>query len=131
MELQISQEAAQYPGCSLPTTILRFENGVRASFNVGMNLGEDSNSRFDRLYIHGDKGSSRSSVEYNQQGDVSYTIYQGDKVIERKVNVPQNYSLEVEQLGRCILEGEKQHVTPEFSIKNAELMDKVFHEIGW
>ncbi|MBO4783819.1 MAG: Gfo/Idh/MocA family oxidoreductase, partial [Lachnospiraceae bacterium] len=42
--------------------IIRFENGVRASFNVGMILGENTNSRFDRLYIHGDKGSIRSDV---------------------------------------------------------------------
>ncbi len=115
----------------LTAAILRFENDVRASFNVGMNLGEDSNSRFDRLYIHGDKGCIRSSVEYNQQGEVSYEIHKDGEVIERKINVPQNYSLEIEQLGRCILDGEKPHISPEFSIKNAELMDKVFAEIGW
>ena len=34
--------------------------------------------------------------------------------------------LEVEQLGRCIERGEEQHITPEFSIKNAELLDKIW-----
>ena len=43
--------------------IIRFENGVRASFNVGMILGQNTNSRFDRLYINGSKGSIRSDVE--------------------------------------------------------------------
>ena len=46
--------------------MIRFENGARASFNVGMILGDNSNSRFDRLYIHGTKGSIRSEVEYNR-----------------------------------------------------------------
>ena len=111
--------------------IMRFKNGVRASFNIGMILGENTNSRFDRLFIHGSKGSIRSDVEYNQEGDVSYSIYTGDGVIERKVTVPHNYKLEIEQLGRCILNGEKPHITPEFSIKNAKLIDTVLNEIGF
>lgn len=111
--------------------IIRFKNGARASFNVGMILGENSNSRFDRLYIHGTKGSIRSDVEYNQAGEVSYKIFTNDGVIERKVSVPQNYSLEIENMSRCILYGDKLHVTPDFSIKNAKLIDKVLKEIGY
>ncbi|MCR4625591.1 MAG: Gfo/Idh/MocA family oxidoreductase [Lachnospiraceae bacterium] len=111
--------------------IIRFKNGARASFNVGMILGENSNSRFDRLYIHGTKGSIRSDVEYNQAGEVSYKIFTNDGVIERKISVPQNYSLEIENMSRCILYGDKLHVTPDFSIKNAELIDKVLKEIGY
>lgn len=111
--------------------IIRFKDGARASFNVGMILGENSNSRFDRLYIHGTKGSIRSDVEYNQAGEVSYKIFTNDGVIERKVSVPQNYSLEIENMSRCIMYGDKLHVTPDFSIKNAELIDKVLKEIGY
>lgn len=45
-----------------------------------MILGENTNARYDRLYIHGSKGSIRSDVEYNQQGEVSYKVYkQRDK----------------------------------------------------
>ncbi len=115
--------------------IIRFKNGVRASFNVGMILGQNTNSRFDRLYIHGTKGSIHSEVEYNQEGNVSYKIVENgwsdNKVIERKISVPHNYALELEQLNQCILGNEKPHISPEFSIKNAELMDKVFKEIGY
>ena len=111
--------------------IIRFENGARASFNVGMMLGENTNSRFDRLFIHGDKGSIRSDVEYNQEGNLSYKIFTKDGVIEKSVFVPHNYCMEVEQLGRCILGDEKPHVTPEFSMKNAELIDKILEEIGY
>ena len=115
----------------MTAAIIRFENGARASFNVGMMLGVNTNSRFDRLYVHGSKGSIRSEVEYNQEGDVSYRIFTDKGVTERKVSIPQTYSLEIEQLGRCILYGEKPHITPEFSLKNTRLMDSVFDEIGY
>lgn len=115
----------------LTAGLIKFRNGIRASFNVGMNLGEDSNSRYDRLFIHGSKGSIRSQVEYNQEGNVSYELHTPEGVIRREVFVPHNYSLEVEQLGRCILQGEQPHVTPEFSIRNAELLDQILKEIGY
>ena len=115
----------------MTAALIRFKNGVRASFNVGMILGVNTNSRFDRLYIHGSKGSIRSGVEYNQEGEVSYSIHTEQGVTERKITVPQNYSLEVAQLGRCILSGEKPHISSDFSIRNAELMDKVLEEMGW
>ena len=115
--------------------IIRFKNGVRASFNIGMILGQNTNSRFDRLFIHGTKGSIRSEVEYNQEGEVKYKIVENgwsdNKVIERKISVPHNYALELEQMNQCIMGNQKPHITPEFSIKNAELMDKVFKEIGY
>ncbi|MBO4457391.1 MAG: Gfo/Idh/MocA family oxidoreductase [Butyrivibrio sp.] len=116
---------------SMTSAILRFSNGVRAAFNVGMVLGKNTDSRYDRLYIHGTKGSIRSDVEYNQQGEGFYKIFTQDDVIERKVNIPQNYSLEIAQMCRCINGVETPHVSPEFSIKNAELMDKILTEIGY
>ena len=117
------------------SAIVRLKNGVRASFNIGMILGQNTNSRFDRLYIHGTKGNIRSEVEYNQEGEVSYRIVENawsdKKVVERRISVPHNYALELEQLNQCILGNATPHITPEFSIKNAELMDKVFKEIGY
>ncbi|MBR5368850.1 MAG: Gfo/Idh/MocA family oxidoreductase [Lachnospiraceae bacterium] len=111
--------------------LIRFKNGTRATFNVGMVLGKDSNFRFDRLYIHGDKGSIRSDVEYNREGDVSYMVYSTEGVVERKIRVPQNYALEVEQFGNCILKGEEPIVTPDFSIRNAQLMEKILEKTGY
>ena len=111
--------------------ILKFDNGMRASFNVGMILGENTNSRFDRLYIHGSEGAIRSEVEYNQEGDVTYRIETKDGMIVRSVSNPQNYSLEIEQLGNCILHDEKPLITEEFSLRNAKLIDTVLSEIGY
>lgn len=115
----------------LTNAIIKFKNGVNATFTVGMMLGKDSGSRFDKLYIHGSKGAIRSDVEFNQSGELSYKIYLDKEIIERKISVPQNYSLEIAQLNSCILNGETQHITPDFSIKNAELMDEVFRKIGY
>ena len=96
-----------------------------------MNLGQNSNSRFDRLYIHGTKGCIKSDIEYNQAGKLSYQIIIENGVTERKIDVPQNYSLEITQLGECISSGAKPFVSPEFSIKNAKFMDAVLKEIGF
>lgn len=116
---------------SMTSAILRFSDGTRAAFNVGMILGEDTNARYDHLYIYGSKGCIKSDVEYNQQGDVSYQVITDNGAAERKISIPQNYSLEIAQLGRCILTGEKPFVSKEFSLRNAALMDRIFKTIGY
>lgn len=115
----------------ITTGFICFKNGVRASFNVGMILGKNTNARVDRLYIHGTKGFIKSDVEYNQSGKLCYQIVTNSGVVERCIDVPQNYSLETEQLGKCILEGAKPFIPQEFSLKNAILMDAVFKETGY
>ena len=115
----------------MTTGYVQFKGGERASFNVGMIFGQESNSRFDRLYVHGSKGCIKSDVEYNQEGKFSYKIFVGKKVIERKIKAPQNYSLEIDNLSACVLGGSAPLISPEFSIKNAKFMDAVFKEIGY
>ena len=116
---------------SMTSAVIRFKNGARASFDAGMVLGVNTHSRYDRLYIHGSKGSIRSEVEYNREGDVTYRIFTDGRVTERKVSIPQNYALEIAQMCRCIEGKETPHITPAFSIKNAELIDGVLKEIGY
>lgn len=110
--------------------ILKFDNGIRASFNVGMMLGFKG-ARYDRLYIHGSEGVIISEVEYNQAGEYRYRIIKDGEETERKGFAPQNYSLEVQQLCNAIKGSESAYITPEFSIRNAELIDKVLIEIGY
>ena len=116
---------------AVTTGFIRFRNGARASFNVGMVLGQNTNARFDRLYIHGTKGCIKSDVEFNQSGKISYKIFTEKGLKERKIKVPQNYSLEVEQLGKCILSGDSPFVTSDFSIKNSKLIDMIMKESGY
>ncbi|MBQ2609669.1 MAG: Gfo/Idh/MocA family oxidoreductase [Butyrivibrio sp.] len=119
-------------GADISTSaIVRFANGARASFNVGMILGKEKPARLDRLYIHGSNGHIISDVEYNQQGDVSYKIFTQGKEIERKVSIPQNYFLEIQQMSKCVAGEAVPFITPEFSMSNAKLMDMVLKEIGY
>ena len=111
--------------------IMGFKNGARAAFDVGMVLGKDSNARFDRLNVHGTKGDIHSMVPYNESGDVTYNIISEGRHITRMINVPSNYTLEVKSMGESILTGKPQFITPEFSIKNAELLDKLLKCINY
>ena len=113
------------------SSLMKFENGVRAAFNVGMIFDPGKNGRKDMLYIHGSKGIISSDVEYNQEGDLKYIIISEGKRIDRTVHSEQNYALEIEQLGRCIETGETPHITEEFSIRNAGLLDTILSKIGY
>ncbi|MCR5268612.1 MAG: Gfo/Idh/MocA family oxidoreductase [Lachnospiraceae bacterium] len=113
------------------SALMRFENGARAAFTVGMIFPPGTDARKDRLYVHGSKGVIGSEVEYNQAGELSYTILTEDERVERKVTAPQNYRLEVEQFCRCIENGEAPHVTADFSIRNAKVLDVILDQIGY
>jgi predicted dehydrogenase len=113
------------------SALLKFENGIRASFNVGMIFEPGKDGRKDLLYIHGSKGIITSDVEFNQEGELCYSILTDEGRIERRLNAKQNYSLEIEQLGRCIENGEKPYISEEFSMRNADLLDKILAKIGY
>lgn len=109
--------------------IIKFRNGARAAFNCGMVLGK--NARYDRLYIKGTKGYIESFVEYNQCGKLQYEINVDGVRTTREIDAPNNYCLEVENLSKSILGIETPLVTPEFSLRNSELLDNVLEEIGY
>ncbi|MBR5116457.1 MAG: Gfo/Idh/MocA family oxidoreductase, partial [Lachnospiraceae bacterium] len=120
----------------MASVLLRFRNGARASFNVGMALGIDTSDRYDRLFIHGSKGHIRSDVEYNQEGVLSFTLVvkneQGERIRStRSVPVASNYTLEIQQLNRCIRGEEQPHITEEFSLKNMRLLDRLLDAVGY
>ncbi|MBQ2935528.1 MAG: Gfo/Idh/MocA family oxidoreductase [Lachnospiraceae bacterium] len=116
---------------TMTTALIKFDNGARASFTVGMMLGIDTGERMDRLYIRGSKGHINSFVEYNQSGELEYTIVADGKEMTRKVTARQNYALEVEQVNKAITGSEDLIVTPEFSMKNAKLMEEILKKIGY
>ncbi len=113
------------------SAIMKFRNGLRAAVTVGMIFPPGTDARQDRLYIHGAKCTISSDVEYNQAGDLCYTITSEGKKTLRKISVRQNYTLETEQLGRCIENGEEPFVSPDFSIKNARLIDTILEQIEY
>ncbi len=120
----------------MAAVLLKFRNGVRASFNVGMALGIDSSDRYDRFFVHGSKGYIRSDYEYNQEGVITYRLTRKSPDGERKtedysLRADSNYKLEIEQLNRCILGLEKPHITEEFSLKNMRLLDRILDVSGY
>ena len=115
------------------TGILTYANGAKANFTSGMVLATEKNAATDRFEIHGTKGSIRADrFGFNAPGDLSYRIQTFDGLDEiRNVDVPNNYCLEVEQLGRCITDGEVPGVSAEFSISLAKIVDGVLGAIGY
>ena len=116
---------------TLTTALLTFPGGAKAQLTSGMILATDKGYRVDRLQIHGTKGCIKSDVQFNQAGQLRYTLQteQGEQV--KEVFAPQNYRLEVEQLGRCIREGEKTHVSKVFSLANSKLLERILEKIGY
>ncbi len=108
--------------------LLLYGDGSVAKLDCGMLL---PSGRLDRLRIHGTRGIITSPAEFNQSGEVPYTVVRDGTAETRTVTAPDNYALEVAQFGRCIREGEKPHVTREFTLKVAGVMDRILKEIGY
>lgn len=113
------------------TGILTFGNRKRASFQCGMVLATDEDKRIDRLQIHGTKGYIKSDVRFNQDGALSYILCRDGQEEVKTVQARQNYALEVEQLGRCIANGETPHVSNAFTVQNAKVLEAVLEQIGY
>ena len=96
-------------------------------------LATERNSALDRFQIHGTLGSIQSiRFGYNAPGSLAYRVqtFDGrDEVTE--MEVPQNYRLEVEQLGRCITDGETPAVSESFSMANARTVERILKAIGY
>mgnify|MGYP003295110616 CR=1 FL=1 len=111
--------------------VLTFADGKKASFICAMVLATDKDRRIDCLRIHGTLGDIYCGARFNQSGELSYTLTIGEQSTVKTVHTPHNYRLEVEQLGRCITDGEQPHVSHNFSRMNARLMDRILEKIGY
>ncbi len=111
--------------------VMRFADGVRASFQCGMVLATGEDKRIDRFQIHGTRGVLRSETEFNQKGELRYTIESDGRTETKSVYAPDNYRLEIEQMGRCIAEGEKPHVSNAFSLRVAQTLEEIIGQIPY
>ena len=87
--------------------------------------------RGDRSFIYGSKGTLEVPISFNAEGLQKWYLVTEEGKTEFEMQIPNNYMLEVEQLGRCILDGEKPHVSHEFSIGNAEAIDMILKSCGY
>ena len=115
----------------LTTALFCYDDGAVASIRCGMVLKTDADKRADYLRIDGTEGTLLSDGEFNGCGEMTYTIIRGGESEVKTVSVPQNYRLEVEQLGRCITDGETPHVTAAFSVATATTTGRVLDAIGY
>jgi len=111
--------------------LLTFTDGKRATFICAMVLATDKNHRIDCLRIHGTLGDIYCDAQFNACGELQYMLTVGDKRAIKTISTPHNYKLEVEQLGRCITDGEQPHVTEEFTLRNARIMERILAIIGY
>ena len=110
------------------SALFLYENGTVAKLDSGMVL---AGGRLDRLLICGTLGEISSPAEFNQCGELPYTVVRNGVKETKTVTVPNNYMLETEQLSRCILTGEKPLVTKEFSLLTARVTDRILRAAGY
>ena len=110
------------------SALLLYDSGTVANLDCGMlpSLG-----RLDRFHICGTRGEIVSPVEFNQCGEIPYTVIRNGVRETKTVTAPNNYTLEVEQLSRCALGLETPHVTRDFSLKVARVTDRILEKIGY
>lgn len=110
---------------------LKFNDGVIATSACSMLLDPTPPYRIDECYIHGDLGTIEFMIPYNESGELSYKIKKAGETEEIKMHVPNNYQLEIEQFGRCVVGLETPRVTNEFSYKVSQVQDEIFAAIGY
>ena len=111
----------------LTSAVLKFPDGKRA----GMTMGFCSPQEVSRYFIHGSKGTLEAPVPFNSSGRLSYMIHTESGTDTYKFDVPDNYKLEIEQFGRCILEGEDPLVSHAFSMKVARVTEQILEAAGY
>ena len=106
---------------------MKYKNGAKATLGCGF----VARGRSDRMVIHGTKASLWADIVFNQEGKNCFEIRTDSDVKKYEFDVKSNYSLEVEQLGRWILNGEKPYITEEFSVQVATVIENVLNKIGY
>ena len=116
------------------TTLLQYEDGVQASSYSSLNS-------YSRGYyaVVGEKGRIEVPSNFNSRNIQKFTVTTDgvvdnveildEKKVEYTVMCPDNYMLEIEQFGRCILNGEKPYVSKEETLLNARILDKAFESV--
>ncbi len=103
---------------------MTFEGGITAVSYCAMNTYSWSG-----YTLVGKKGRIEGNLNFNGSGELKIEIIKDDKSETISVVSENNYKLEVSQLGRCILEGEKPLVTYEDSLRNAIVTDVVLNQM--
>ena len=110
------------------SALLLYGSDTVVNLDCGMLLPR---GRLDRFRLCGTLGEIVAPVEFNQCGEIPYTMIMNGTRVEKTVKAPNNYMLEVEQLSKCVLSEEHPHVSKAFSLRVARVMDRILNEIGY
>ena len=127
-EVRASAQFSEQKSDLFTSALLLYDNGAVANLDCGMLLPE---GRLDRFRIHGTLGTIVSPVEFNQCGEIPYTVIRNGVEETKTVTAPNNYALESEQLSLCVLGEAKPHVSKEFSLLTARVTDRILQAIGY
>ena len=116
---------------NVAAALLSYADGKHALLQSGMVLATEKDKRIDRLQLHGEDGKIICHFQFNQQGDLSFSVTTDEGRTVREVPTPNNYMLEVENMSLCAMGKAKPHVTKEFSLKNAKLLTQILDAIGY
>lgn len=104
--------------------MMEFEGGFKAVSYCAFN----SAGRCEYTIV-GETGVIHVPEYFNAKGDTKIIVKTQNGDEEINILCPHNYMLEVEQFGRCILEGEKPLITFEDSLNNAKVIDEALKQI--
>lgn len=116
------------------TFLLKYENGAQAA-------GYSSLNSYARGYyaVVGEKGRIEVPCNFNCRGICRFTVtvngvvdnveIKDEVFTEYTVLCPDNYMLEVEQFGRCVLGEEMPYITEEETVRNARILDMILASV--
>lgn len=103
---------------------MQFENGINTVSYCSFNCINRS-----EYTIVGDKGIIHVGSQFNHGGQLKIILKRKTGIEEVILDTPDNYMLEVEQFGRCILENEKPLVSMEDALGNAIVIEEALKQI--
>lgn len=111
----------------LDTAYLHYADGKNVVITVGM----CSSRVTTRINIYCEKGSILYNGNFNTKGEVEYILEtkEGSEVV--KLDIIDNYGLEIEKFTNAITKGESMIVDEKFSLQNAEIVDMLLKSGGY
>ena len=117
------------------TFLLKYEDGTQATGYASLN------SYAGGYYqVTGERGRIEVPCNFNCRGICKFTVavkgavdnveIRDEETTEHAILCPDNYTLEVEQFGRCILGGEAPRITKAETVENARILDMLLLEAG-
>ncbi|MBD5558739.1 MAG: Gfo/Idh/MocA family oxidoreductase [Clostridia bacterium] len=115
----------------LAAALMRLGGHCRAACTVGMVLATDADNRIDRLEVRGTEGFIRSRTQFNEEGEVGFSVVSSGESRSVTLTAPSNYVLEMENVSRYFEKGGEPPVTRELSLRVARVLGEVLRQIGY